>query len=630
MSGSRLSMISNGSGGNPGGHRTTDADTVNTHPEMIAGKQRSQIKSMKRTNSYKKALNRQSANDGLDVAITEVASELQTSEVRSSDRFEKKDGRLRRAEDKTRYHTLPTHISDIESVHHADDEKRRRDSDIQRNSSQRSGHYPSPDTDEDQNSSQLERKKKSRFKRVKERLFQTFRKDRPEKADKYKKQKNKLKAHAPKHRAHVRSHNSHLEPKPAFTTPQDDASGNKIEVRTSRDELNNNSESKRAQEGASDNKGAASTENPKKKRLGIFESFRKSFRRKDPPTKYRTSSEIHTPSSDSLHHISGISSASSNGPRNEAAVSRPNVSHGQTSGAHANTPKSTEADNDDEVAEEGGAEDNVTKFFAELINPSPRRRPDTSKLRLEGLQKHRPLSFQSRSSQRRPLRRGRVTRSTFHGTEHHIEILEIDGDPSDRNYDEADCASGDEALSQERSDVEMRDVVEAEQQHQIDEVAERLAAIGDRIAKEREAESETSEVEGLYPGGPRRLSAMEEDIVKALRKYADTRENEMRGKGVNLFIVPILKDILAAQTYKCFKQVVRRELANTHGWDQVAWYTYLMRTAVCIAGTGRQLGAVVSTRARRFFSSDLRPFVETRPDGWESVHEETDIDTELD
>ena len=145
-----------------------DSDFVNSHPNMVAGKKRT-IKKVKRTDSYKQALNRQSACKDLETDIPCDNSNI---------KHKKRD-----AESRAKYNTLPIKMDAVVTDSKPDVKRKKRpdhnDYDqFQRTASQKSGTFPSPDTDDDQSSIQPERKKKSAFKRMKERLIQTFRKDR--------------------------------------------------------------------------------------------------------------------------------------------------------------------------------------------------------------------------------------------------------------------------------------------------------------------------------------------------------------------------------------------------------------------------------------------------------------------
>ena len=144
------------------------SDFVNTNPKMVGGTKRTG-KKVKRTDSYKKATERSSAviDDGFDMNSN-------SNKLKS----------ITRKEDRTKYNTLP--IKPNESVQRITkiDLKQKPTSQastesFNRSESQKSGrYYPSPDTDDDQHTTLPDRKKKSAFRRMKERLSRTFSKDR--------------------------------------------------------------------------------------------------------------------------------------------------------------------------------------------------------------------------------------------------------------------------------------------------------------------------------------------------------------------------------------------------------------------------------------------------------------------
>lgn len=187
---SRMSLVSNGNAGSKthsGAKQQTvapapsvvardwkDSDFLNTNPNMVAGKKRTG-KKVKRTDSYKKATGRQSGvEDAVDVINNANAA-------------------TGRTQDRKKYNTLPIKPNAVAENTETKTPSKRKDGlggtrgkdptdNFSRSESQKSKYYPSPDTDDDQFAVLPDRKKKSAFKRMKERLSQTFRRDRvPEK-----------------------------------------------------------------------------------------------------------------------------------------------------------------------------------------------------------------------------------------------------------------------------------------------------------------------------------------------------------------------------------------------------------------------------------------------------------------
>lgn len=179
LSSSRVSVSSNNSHGGrgatvgpkerPAQRNWREEDFVGLHPSTVAGKPRTGKKA-KRTDSYRQATERKSlfdelaGNDAVDGCV---------------------DTNL---EGRKKYNTLPIQPGATVSQPIGKIQGRRKrengasgkpkDSTFGRSESQKSGRYnPSPDTDDDQLSTQPDRKKKSAFTRVKERLTRTFRKD---------------------------------------------------------------------------------------------------------------------------------------------------------------------------------------------------------------------------------------------------------------------------------------------------------------------------------------------------------------------------------------------------------------------------------------------------------------------
>ena len=194
----------------------TDKDFLNNNPEMISGKKRGVTKKLKRTDSYKRALNRQSGNE-----LSDLVKDTDNTTCGC-------DLTIARGAERKKYNTLPIKPNTSTSPKITDVLKRKPDNghskgavdkgDFSRTASQRSGtYYPSPDTDDDQRSTRLDQRKKSKFVRMKERLIHTFRRHPDSDAKKDTKYK-KVKTHAHKHKVKPRDHHINGNSK-AFVTP---------------------------------------------------------------------------------------------------------------------------------------------------------------------------------------------------------------------------------------------------------------------------------------------------------------------------------------------------------------------------------------------------------------------------
>lgn len=277
--GARVTLLNKGGNHISTSKRLDSKDFINTNPNMVAGKKRSPraTKKVKRTDSYKIALNRDSVHSTLDdSAINEIS--LNTNGHTSG---------LPRSEDRKKYNTLPRTIPSIETItvetkrHKRESDHSKKRSEFDRNASQRSGTCPSPDTDTDQQSVMTDRKKKSAFKRMKERLILTFKRDRDREnasGDKKGTKRGSSRAQVkPKIRTHAK--------RGAFGTPSDtiEISDVKLEENS---ELTNGSSHRVPYNGFErkpylDEEGSNSD-----KKGGILRSIRESMRRKSPKSKY--------------------------------------------------------------------------------------------------------------------------------------------------------------------------------------------------------------------------------------------------------------------------------------------------------------------------------------------------------
>ena len=65
-------------------------------------------------------------------------------------------------------------------------------------------------------------------------------------------------------------------------------------------------------------------------------------------------------------------------------------------------------------------------------------------------------------------------------------------------------------------------------------------------------------------------------------------------------------------TYDHFKDLVKKALCQTIGWDQVAMYFYVSRAAIVMAGVGGQLACQLKTMAVRYFHEEICPWIYDR------------------
>ena len=272
--GTRVSLLANGSSSTP--KKFEEKDYVNTNPNMVAGKKRSpKLNKVKRTPSYKIATNRQSTDDidGLNTLGSSSDPKRVHPVVRTIDR--------------TKYNTLPRTDAVVSQTKPPELGRRKREasaprSDFERTASQKSGTYPSPDTDEDQRSIQPDRKKKSTFKRVKERLMLTFRRDRDHIKDK-KEKRNTTKHKGPTGRVKPKQSSS----RGAFETPSGDIEvhedNNNAKHPLKFDSVEHNHRSSVTNGGFS-TKAEIPTSHSKDKAPGLFKSIRNSFRKKQAPS----------------------------------------------------------------------------------------------------------------------------------------------------------------------------------------------------------------------------------------------------------------------------------------------------------------------------------------------------------
>ncbi|KAK3577439.1 hypothetical protein CHS0354_032289 [Potamilus streckersoni] len=279
--------------------------------------------------------------------------------------------------------------------------------------------------------------------------------------------------------------------------------------------------------------------------------------------------------------------------------------------------------------------DVITDIFEALIDPSlsvshasvPPKKADRSKLHLDGLRKARPAKPEKESFCKSYSYS--VTEREFidshHRFNHEIDVethehesevltptVEFDGPAFD-------FADGPEQIHGEvNAEAEFSQADDTERNRRVTDVAHRLQQIGDQIIIRRESSQSSSE-----PEGGSNLSSLVE-YLRSLGDNADSRYFQQRVSDLTPVIVPVIRNLIMAETYDRFQSVIRQELQDTVGWEQVAWYTYLTRSAILVVSHGRQVGSQLKEMARHYFLEHIRPFIEQQPNGWDSVTEETD------
>jgi hypothetical protein len=74
-------------------------------------------------------------------------------------------------------------------------------------------------------------------------------------------------------------------------------------------------------------------------------------------------------------------------------------------------------------------------------------------------------------------------------------------------------------------------------------------------------------------------------------------------------LLPIVMDMVKQITYDHFKDLIKKALCQTIGWDQVAMYFYVSRAAIAMAGVG---GQKLKTMAVRYFHEEICPWIYDR------------------
>ncbi|OPL20219.1 hypothetical protein AM593_09954, partial [Mytilus galloprovincialis] len=114
------------------------------------------------------------------------------------------------------------------------------------------------------------------------------------------------------------------------------------------------------------------------------------------------------------------------------------------------------------------------------------------------------------------------------------------------------------------------------------------------------------------------------DLVDELRKEGDRLSREMN---LPANLLPIVMDMVKQITYDHFKDLVKKALCETIGWDQVALYFYISKAAIVMAGASGSIACRLKDMAVRYFHEELSPWIYDRG-GLETMLEETDSEVD--
>ncbi|XP_062595398.1 uncharacterized protein LOC134256739 [Saccostrea cucullata] len=463
--------------------------------------------------------------------------------------------------DKEKYRTLPSQIGTVRLTSRTTSGHRRNSSLSHVIFRQESGILPSPDTDEDQRSSGSTRKRKSRFQQAKERIFHSFQKQTI--TDEERRQKRKEKQDKQK-KAKIR----------------------KKKMKSSSLEV--------IQEHF--------VEPIPKSRLKRIFSFRKSHKVYDGEKDLRVGETVNKKA---IKH-------SEEKPRIRESVQGPSPSHSH-----------------DHVDGHTKPVDAVFKslIFGELPNDSSVKREKDAYIHGSNRAGNRNnLSLDlTHTGGRRVVRRYSSKKeekvTTGNGWSQHTRYVRQVSVYSDIEID----GHGDEIDSPKTTDNHKKDdrpfeeLSAEEREHRISEVADRLKFIGDKAVERYNTESSSSAVESpqAEAGGHSANDQLVQQLIAEFR-----REGDRFSRDFNLgSLTPVVLDIARQHTYTQFKKVIHSSLHNTIGWDQIALYFYLTRTAVHVAK-----GSVgLAQMAYDYFKETYSGWVEDRG-GWETMLEETDCE----
>nr|XP_022291933.1 uncharacterized protein LOC111103167 isoform X2 [Crassostrea virginica] len=465
--------------------------------------------------------------------------------------------------DREKYKTLPSQMGTVRLTSRTTSGQRRRSTASPMVDRQESGIVPSPDTDDDQKSTGSARKKKSRLQKVKERILHSFQRQRITDEEKRQKRRQKLE-HQKKVKIRKKKMKSpSLEAIQELVSPEAAPPSRLKRIFSLR-------RTRRIYNGDAD-KLKDST--PKGEKGGPMVNGKSAGARGAPAR----GSQV-TP----LDSMDGPSNAVDTVFK---TILLDELSREHSSDKKVNTPSAR------------GKKANRGDLSLDLSSPNRRRkvfRRFSSKEEVKETVSHGSFRFQRKFV--RQL-------STY-------SDIEVDGG------DEFDHPVSDK----HHKDTRPFDNLSAdEKEHRIAEVASRLKFIGDKAVERYNTESSSSAVESPQGQGHsgRADDRLVQQLVEAFRQEGDRFSQEYKLGS----LTPVVIDIARQHTYAQFKSVVHASLQSSIGWDQIALYFHLTRTAVHVAK-----GSVsVAQMAYQYFRETYSGWVEERG-GWETMLEETDCE----
>nr|XP_022291844.1 uncharacterized protein LOC111103107 isoform X1 [Crassostrea virginica] len=465
--------------------------------------------------------------------------------------------------DREKYKTLPSQMGTVRLTSRTTSGQRRRSTASPMVDRQESGIVPSPDTDDDQKSTGSARKKKSRLQKVKERILHSFQRQRITDEEKRQKRRQKL-----EHQKKVKIRKKKMK-SPSLEAIQEQVSPEAAPP----SRLKRIFSLRRTRRIYNGDANQLKDSTPKGEKGGPMVNGKSAGARGAPAR----GSQV-TP----LDSMDGPSNAVDTVFK---TILLDELSREHSSDKKVNTPSAR------------GKKPNRGDLSLDLSSPNRRRkvfRRFSSKEEVKETVSHGSFRFQ-----RKFLRQ----LSTY-------SDIEVDGG------DECDHPVSDK----HHKDTRPFDNLSAdEKEHRIAEVASRLKFIGDKAVERYNTESSSSAVESPQGQGHsgRADDRLVQQLVEAFRQEGDRFSQEYKLGS----LTPVVLDIARQHTYSQFKSVVHASLQSSIGWDQIALYFHLTRTAVHVAK-----GSVsVAQMAYQYFRETYSGWVEERG-GWETMLEETDCE----
>ncbi|OWF45013.1 uncharacterized protein LOC110457616 [Mizuhopecten yessoensis] len=221
-----------------------------------------------------------------------------------------------------------------------------------------------------------------------------------------------------------------------------------------------------------------------------------------------------------------------------------------------------------------------------------------------------------------------------HHTDTLVDDLDVDGNTHPDDEDERPQSSAGAVGSPEGGE----DPTQEDKEKLYGIIAERLAEMGDSYmagasgeahaaSPRRTSSSAQASLEASYDvRDGDGLNSLERELRDSLRNFGDNFSVE---HPVSAEVTEAAVDIVRQATYNTFTDTLKRAIGDEVGWDQLATLFYITKKTVKAAGVGGAVALKVKEMSLRYLEDKFAGWIVDQG-GWDTVLESESTDSELD